>query len=510
MADTVPVISDWSRGRVSDLAINLMPADASVTLQNFFPNVLGHPLVLRQAWSYVYSAHADFTFFSGSTTSIKGANYASYTNGTKYQVYVDSSGRILTVTSTGTGALADATGLAGPQGGPGVMWLDKLYLFDAADSKVWTVDNSGAAVSASGTAQVGRCGATWLNTLVVAHGRTLHFSDVALATFLVDGAGGSNFTFPRMEYINGVFPIANNLLVFGPRHMEMIHGTVPPGYNTSDTVLAATGYDQGMATPAAGKMWNGYVIFANEKGLWKTDGTQLVDITTRAGLSTAWRNDWQSFSNGWTCALGIYQNYAIVTVTNGTTEQFTYCFDLGLKNEVGFNLKGFPTTMYAEVSTGATTATANSEQDLLFGILGAAQAGRFQPCLSVGGTAGKDANGVAIEYDWVSAFYQLGSRAPKRFKRAYWDYALSVTTPYTEAAVWQYRVSNDPFNTISWTTMTAPPSGTTKREPTFVNDRARWIQFRVHGGTGAGTNNLALFGCEIEGHLDESTRASAR
>lgn len=507
MAKTTPLIDNWTLGRQSDVPINLMKPNASVTLQNFIPNILGHPLVKRAPWSYTYTANPTFTTVSATTTKITGTNFAHYEGGEQFLIFVDQAGHILKETLAGVLSVASATGVGGTgQNAPSVMHLNNLVLPTANSADIGLVDHNGAftLASASYSTPGGSAVASWDAYLLVADEQNiLYFSDPGVLDF----DNGSSWIFKQIDSIQGVFPLANTILVFGKKRFDMLTGTTPPPNND---LAFRSGFPYGMCSYTAGKVWNGYVIFANERGIFKTDGTGVADITTRCGLSTAWRNDMQSFTTGWNCAMGLYQNYAIVTVTNASqVEQFTYVFDLSTEPEVGFNMKGFPSVMYAEVALGALASTVISEQDLIFGLSASPQAGRFQPCVSLGTTGGKDANGVAIEYEWISAMNMLGDLGNKRVKRAYLSYDYRLDSPYTEAPTIEYRMGNTPFTSTSWTSLTMPAAGA-GRQPLFVNDRGRWVQFRLHGGTAAGTNALALYGLEVEGHENERSKVSSR
>lgn len=514
MADTTLLTDNWSLARQSDVAPNRMKPNAAVEMLNWIPDVMSAPLVVRQAWEFSYIANADFTYFSPSTTGITGSNFAPFQDGNQL-VFVDQSGRIMSLNTSGVGSLLDSGGLGTSQAGPGAFQLD-CFVLPGADGAhfPWYVSSDGSG-NASATAFVdpfpqARIAASWGAYLLMANGgdfangytqnlRRLWFSDPGALTFTA--ANDSYWDFPQVARIMAVVPMANTIIVFGPRDCHILTGDTPP---PNDNLSYRPLYPYGLADYNAYGLWNGYIIFANERGVFKTDGTSLVDLTETCFIGQAFRGDMQNFSDGWTCAVGIYQDWALVTVTDGTVEKFTYVFDLNA--EVAYNFSGFPTRMYAPVAAGPHASQVNAEQDLVFGLYATPQAGRVQPVFAPG-NAGSDANGVLIPFVLQTPYYEMGSLADKRIRRTYLTYKWYNNTGFNETPVIEYSIVDDPFTSPSWTAMTFPPASG-GRQPVFVNNKGRWISYRIRGGTSTGVQNLALFGLEVEGHVKESSRSS--
>ncbi len=514
MAKTTLLTDNWSLGRVSDVAPNRLKPNAAQVMKNWIPDVMGSPLQIRPGWEYSYIAHSDFTFFSASTTGISGSNYAPFADGGQL-VFVDQVGRILSLNTSGVGSLLSSSGLATTQGGAGAFHLDRLVLPVADGAHFpWYVSSSAGTATATAFSDPfpkARGVAGWGAYLLAWNGgdfansytinqRRLWFSDPGAFTFTA--ANNSYWDFPQVAAIMSVVPMANTLLVFGPRDCHILSGDSPPPNNN---LVYRPLYPYGLCDRNAIKVWNGYAIFANERGVFKTDGTSLYDITSHAGIAQAWRGDMEQFTTGWTAAMGLWGEWCHITVTDGTNEQFTYVFNLA--TEVGFNYAGFPTKMYAEVATGPHSSTANAEQDCVFGLSSAAQAGRMQPVYSKGTASGSDSNGSVVNFELQTAFFELGGLEDKRWRRMYLTYQWKNGGGFTETPIIEYCLTNDPFTSPVWTGLTMPPQANT-RQPLFVNGKGRWIAYRVRGGTGAGVQNLAIFGMEQEGHMRESSRSS--
>lgn len=515
MATTIPLTDNWSIGQVSDVAPNRLKPNSAISLRNLVPDWMNSPLALRGGFEYAYIANPDFTSFSASTTGVKGSVMAPFQDGNKL-LFLDQAGRILSINTSGVGSLLDSTGIAEVVAGQPFFHLDKEIIVGGSGTKFpWNVTTNGSGVAAAAAYAdpfpKATVGTSWGAYLLLANGgdfansyainqRRLWFSNPGLFTFTA--ANNSYWDFPALERIVAVVGMANSIIVFGPRSCEILTGdTPPPNNNLTRRPL----YPYGVCDETAIKLWNGYIIFANERGLFKTDGTSLVDLTEQAGLINAWRTDFYNFGGSSTCAVGIFENFAVITVTNGTTETFTYIYDL--VNEIGYHFAGFNTVMYAEVNLGPHAATYASEQDLVFGLQNLGQAGRMQPVFDTSTTAGKDANGAVINFELVTPLYELGGLMDKRLRRLYLSYLWDNSSPHTETPIVEYNIVNNPYASPSWTSMTFPPSGN-KKEPSFVNDKGRWVQFRIRGGTAAGIHNLSLFGLELEGHARSSTRSS--
>ncbi len=515
MAKTTLLTDNWSLGRVSDVPPNRMKPNTAQVMKNWIPDVLGSPLQVRPGWETSYIAHTDFTFFSASTTGISGSSYAPFKDGGQL-VFVDQVGRILSLDTSGVGHLLDGTGLATTQGSAGAFHLDRLVL-PASDGAhfPWYVSSSGGTASATafsdpfpkakgfagwGAYLLGWAGGDFANSYAI-NLRRLWFSDPAAFTYTA--ANNSYWDFPQVSEIMVAVPIANAILVFGPRDCHLLSGDTPPPNN--NLIYRPLYNHGGVCDRNALKLWNGYAIYANEHGVYKTDATLPYDITLHSGLLQAWRGDMQNFTSGWTCAMGIYGDWCHITVTDGTNEQFTYVFNLDL--EVGFNYAGFPTKMYAEVVTGPHASVVNSELDCVFGLSSAAQAGRLQPIYSKGTGSGADGLGAVINFELQTPFFEVGGLEDKRWRRMYLTYQWKNGGGFNETPIVEYCLTNDPYVSPSWTGMTWPPQANT-RQPVFVNGKGRWIAYRIRGGTGAGVQNLALFGMEQEGHVRESSRSS--
>ena len=527
MAQSFQLQALWSGGMVSDIPPNLLDPvkkGQSPYMLNMLPNWFNAPLTARSAWEYGYIQHTDLTTVSASTTKVTGTNYAPFIDGNQI-VIVDQSGRIIGINSGGSATLLDGTGLATPQCSQGIFHLDR-FMLPANDGAhfPWYVSSNGSG-TASATAYSDpfpkcRGFASWGGYLIAYNGgdfansytqnrRRIWFSD--LGAFTYTAANNSFYDARALEEVMAVVPSGNGLIYFGRRRCQMLTGTTPPsGTDVGDLVLVDL-YPYGLADYNAWKLWNGYVIFANEKGVYKTDGTSLVDITAATGLRQSWLGDMQYYSTGYTCALGVFQDYVFVTVCNASqVEQFTYVFDMA--HEIGFKFSNFGTLMYAEINSGAHSETDASEMDLLFGLATAPQFGRVQPVFQPSTATGKDPNGAPVVFDWQSCFYQFGTNDEKRLRRMWPSYQIDRTTA-TDDVIWQVNTQNDPDNP-SWGTLTSPQSTSGAifrgREPVMLNRKTRWFQMRVHGGTGSnGTNGFQLYALEAEGRPLEGSRSSS-
>lgn len=524
MGKTTVLTDNWSLGRISDINPTRLPANSLIRCINMIPDFGLAPLVMRNPWEYSFLG-GDYSDFSASTTEASGLAWAPF-HGGEGLVIVDQDGRILLTDIGGTGHLLDATGLGDKITTPPFWHQDRLVILGADGATFpWAVTFDGSSYVTtpfSDPFPKARFGASWGEFVLLGNGgdpddsytvnlRRLWFLDAG--TFTYTSANNSFFDFPD-EIIFAV-PFTNSIIVVGYRKLWNLTGTTPPADGVSTDMSIEELYPQGAIDPKSIALWNGYMIFANAEGIWKTDGTSLVSITTAAELNTAWRGDMGNFTLGWSLAAGVWQNYYIATaVDDSGVEQFTYVINLELQsskgNEAGFNFKGFPTRMYAPVQGAGQTSVINATQDLLFTVSGVPNTGRMQPVFDPGGDGTADPTGDNIAIDVITSFYMLGSLGEKRLRRAFFTYAWD--TPVGGNLSVSYSKTPNPFlGPIDFVDVDSFPAQASGRQPVFVNDRTRWISFRI---TNLGAEDvvnpvkgLALYSIDVEGHIVEQSRS---
>lgn len=519
MASPGLLTDNWSKGQISDVAPNRNPPNSALTMLNWIPDFGAAPLMKRAAWSYAYTAAASLaTSVSTSSTGIYAIGYMQFTDGPAV-IAIDQAGRIIELKNSGTGVLLDATGLAeAPINNP--FWhLDRCIIPGSSGTKFpWQVTTNGsgtaAAAAFSNPFPKAKHGCSWQNYLLMSNGgdfadsynikrRRTWFSDPFLLTFTA--ANNSYLDWP--DEIRAVVPMTNALVGFGDHACWIATGDTPPPNNN---LVLRDLYPQGVLDARSIAMWNGYIIFANSTGIWKTDGTSLVNLTDRCGLSTQYKALTGSFTLSWTQAGGVFQNrYHLTTCNDSGVEQSTIVLDLNM--ESGYMFSGLPTRCYASVQTGPWASTIASAQDLLFGVNNVAQVGRLQPAYDQTAAGKADANGVVIPYTLTTPFYQMGTAAEKRFRRLFLNFDLDTSTggdtPEIAYAITQAPSTANP----TYTSMTFPTTTGQSRQPVFVNDKGRWISFRIRGKQSgpSGTTRLFLYSMELEGHSKDGSRSSA-
>lgn len=86
--------------------------------------------------------------------------------------------------------------------------------------------------------------------------------------------------------VHCMYALRNALLVFHGGSLERIIGSIPPP--GSDMSLQPV-WDVGCDQPYSLAGTDQFVVFANSTGLFRTDGTEVVDLAKQGGMSSYWR-----------------------------------------------------------------------------------------------------------------------------------------------------------------------------------------------------------------------------
>lgn len=213
------------------------------------------------------------------------------------------------------------------------------------------------------------------------------------------------------QHIMGLASVQGVLVVFSRTSCFRVTGSVPPGYGVDVTLvdmqLQPLG-DVGCIDARTIVGINNDIYFANESGVFSTNGAGFVNLTNKddgTGISSLWQSTLQSFSPalGAVVAAGTYlEQFYIVSVlhNSGTRTQFIYY--LTNKSWVQTSVKT-GVTMYA--SRTAPTVK-------LYG--GPSESGALVRLLDLSGmwspASGNknDADGTAVTPTWTSRMYAEG------------------------------------------------------------------------------------------------------
>lgn len=380
-------------------------------------------------------------------------------------------------------------GLSGPAATP-KKYISTAGVYSAADL--------------GGTPPQARTGFSWGEWMALANGYVssvlynyrIWFSGIALPD---SWSPGTSFWDVPGEIVVAV-PMRSVILVWGYSNVWMITGdTPPPGGN-----LATRDLFQGNGCMDARSLalHREYAIWANNSGVWKTDGATLTDLTESGGISQYWRSLVSTFNQetGWSAAGGVIHGYYIITIfdNNGTYVTTLVC-DIDQQSWNEFT--NFPAAMYAERSSGPGTATADGHEELFFANRSIPRASLASTCWSPSSANASDADGIAVQPEIETAFSKLETTGLKRVRRVYVTHDVRSAGASPSLAV---SVITSPESS-SYTSIGSFPT-TTKQERKAVDVRRQTLGVGFKIAQVGASADTRLSEVELEGWPLEESR----
>ncbi len=471
----------FSLGFQTDVARDLLPDGAAYRMRDWIPN-LEAPLRKRGGFT-----HASAALAAGSkVTSVAWAPVV----GDPYLLIGNNLGNLYTLHSFFGGTPVAVTGVTG-HGAPTErpFWHKDMMiqLQGLADSggtpkKITGTASPYAAAALGGTPPQARVGLSWGDYLVLANGHDgtserrnrIWWSGPGLPESWSVGSTGSWWDMPT-EVVK-VVSLRNIMLILGYSDMWMLTGdSPPPGGNLAQRDLFA----QGCFDPRSVARWRDYIIWANNTGIWRTDGTTLTDITDQGGISLYWqRLVGSSFSlqQGWSASAGVFLDQYFITVKDsGGTIITTLVCDMNRFSWYEFT--NFDVTMYAERSSGPGTASVAGSEEMFFGRNDQARVGKMSPVWTPSGSNTADADLTDVLPMLETRFHQFDVSESKRFRRAYFTYDLRSSG---QSAVLRPSFVLSPGDT-SYVQCSRDLPETTRllRDRTGISRRANGIAFKL-------------------------------
>lgn len=97
--------------------------------------------------------------------------------------------------------------------------------------------------------------------------------------------------------LTGLASLRGSILCFHRGSMERLRGTTPPdstlSNQTGDMVLEPFPERIGCASPRFITYWRENVVWADERGVYMTDGSVTTNLATTGGVSRAWKKLWE-------------------------------------------------------------------------------------------------------------------------------------------------------------------------------------------------------------------------
>lgn len=508
MADTVLVGRNFDLGFVTDEPRDQLPRGAAYRLKDYIPRN-GAPVDKRGGWSH---ASVDLNALSPATR-MSGLAWAPFPQD-PHLIALSEAGKLYQVKAyDGTGGVFIAdTSLAAQTHSP-IWHKDRMIVLQAlgapaANPKKYY--DSGGLVYASadlgGTPPQARTGFSWGEYLALGNGyvggtlyaNRLWFSGIANSESWNTSGG---FHGVPVEELVVATPLRNVILAWGASQTWMITGdTPPPGGNLANRLLYG---GNGCMDGRSLALWREYAIWANNSGIWKSDGSVLSDLATKGGISSYWRDlvSEFNFKTGWSAAAGILYGHYIITIfdNNGAYVTTLAC---NIEQETWFECRNINAAMYAYRSSGPGTATADGHEELFFANRSIPRVEFMSSCWEPTSSVAMDADGEAVLPSIETGFYKMSSPALKRIRRVYitHDIRSAGGSPRLDVGM-----TTSPEGS-TYTDLTPSLPATTKQERKAIEVRRKelGVAFKIDQVGASATTSLAEI--ELEGHALESSR----
>lgn len=495
----------FNLGFQSDVSRDLLPEGAAYRMYDWIPDL---EAPARKRGGYTYASRA-----LAAGARVQTAAWVPFPDDPHLMI-INNLGNVYVLKDFNVGPETAASGIASHANSTEkpFWWKDRMIILQgltvaAAAPHKYTGSGGVYTVAAlGGTPPQARIGAAWGDYVLLGNGHDgtserknrLWWSGPGNSESWSVGAGGSWFDMP--EEVIKVVTLRSITLAFGYSQVWLLTGdTPPPGGNLALKDLFTTG----MADPRSLARYRDYVIWANNSGVWRSDGTTLTDLTENGGISLYWQALMAGFSlqQGYSCVAGQYRGYYFVTIKNAVGSPLaTLVCDID--RYVWFEITNFDATVYAERISGPGTSTVAGSEELFFGRYGAARVAKVSPLWTPDSSNIQDANSVTVLPVLETRFHKVGVYEKKRIRRIYIGYDMRSAG---QAAVLQPSFVLSPYDTAYTNTPEGLP--TTTR---YLRDRAT-IARRTEGigikitQTGP-SNDTKLYGLEAEGYAISEQR----
>ena len=426
---TVLVSPNFDRGYMSDRPRDQLPPGFAYRMKDWLPT-FGAPLRRRGGWT---RSTTNLNIVSP-VANIAGVAWVPFPDDPHLMI-VGSNGKVfLDKTFNGSGG----TFVAQPSFGAithspfwsrdlnGMILLQGLGLA-AANPQKYTSAGGGtyAVANLGGTPPQASVGANWTDYVLLANG---YISGTRYANRIwVSGVGTPEVWTPGTAFwdmpdeVVRIQPLRVGILVLGYTDTWLLVGdTPPPGGNWSQQdVFHGTGCMDGRSLVT----YREFAIWANNTGVYKSDGYTLTDLTEAGGVKKRWRElvGTFDFKAGWRCSAGVYAGHYVITIldNNGTLVTCQVC---DIERGIWYEFTNVPASMFASRPSGPGTATVDGSEELFFAHWSQPYACRLSPAWMA--QAASDADGVPVLPQLETPFWKPGGSGRKVFRRGYVTYDL--------------------------------------------------------------------------------------
>jgi len=223
---------------------------------------------------------------------------------------------------------------------------DRVYFPDGAGTQTpifATYDGATVALaSLPGSATKARVALAYKDRLVLG-GDPGNAADVYFSPLEIDGgppaAWDPTSKIGTTAEVTGLAGMPGQILVFHPSMVERIHGSIPPGVDLDSDMYVDTLTDQvGCVMPQTIVPWRENIIFADERGVFITEGATVRNLIEQGSMGDFWRLAYGHKVSGASVSCGIFLDYLCVSIiTLGQEYPITMVCDLNSRTWMRFS-----------------------------------------------------------------------------------------------------------------------------------------------------------------------------
>lgn len=257
---------------------------------------------------------------------------------------------------------------------------------------------------------------------------------------------------------NGLASLRNSLIVFHQDSVERIRGDIPPGSAAANMVLEPLFDNVGLCGADALAVDGDHVVWADDAGVYMTDGASLSNLTEQGGIEKFWQDQVVVADSGATIAVGIWRGYVFISMLT-SAKVFVDFLVCKLSTRAWFRFTNISAKNFATHTGGTKT----EGDEFYFSNQSTKRVGDLSTVFTpaVGNKA--DANGDEPVPTIETPFYEPGGAGKKRWKYVYLTYDVREGASDDPSLGMSYTTSPE---TISYTALpgATPFTETTKQE----------------------------------------------
>lgn len=400
MSSPATLQSDFKR-MVRDLPRNRMPQGSLWNAVDWIPDN-GAPLRQRGGWGNAAAISAS----SASATQIRAGIAAPFTAGNQI-LAIDEDGVLWKYTAGGTVTQIGAA--LTPVQNP--VFHANTVIIPSDDGSNAPKKYDGSSIAAlSGTAPAGKYACVFKDFTVLAgssaNPRRQWFSEEG------SPSGTWDTTYSIIDYaraIKGQAALRNAILVFHDDTVSRVRGSLPPAStDTGDFVRDDPAFHVGILDARSICVFEEEAFWASTKGVFRSDGVALDDLTRRGGMMQYWQDMVAGYTTSWTVAGGIFNNTYLLCVMDGTSFVDAFAIDVG----------DFHWTRLSNIDAVSFWNSVNAIDELYWGRRGAGVVAKGASMWTPASAVKNDGDGDAVLPVAETPFYE-GPPGPKRIKSVY-------------------------------------------------------------------------------------------